>query len=221
MTPVDFHFDVICPWAYQASIWIREAAAVRDLDVTWRYFSLEEINREPDAKHPWERPWSYGWSLMRIAVRLGRDDPGLVGDWYAAAGKALHVDARKVHTLQGSEAVLAEMRLDPALAGEAVGDPTTNEAVLGDHQRVVNAGGFGVPTLFFGDSGAVFGPVVAPAPTGEAAGQLWDLVTRWQDFAHLYELQRLKSAADRDHIAAAFAPTFAARDWRSVQHPAG
>lgn len=218
---MDFHFDVMCPWAYQTSLWIREAAAVRDLQVTWRYFSLEEINREPDKKHPWERPWSYGWSLMRIAVRLGRDDPALVGDWYAAAGKALHVDARKVHTPDGAAEVVAEMGLDPKLVAQAIDDPTTHEPVLADHQRVVDAGGFGVPTLFFGERGCVFGPVVVPPPTGEAAGRLWDLVEGWQEFEHLYEMQRPKAPADGEHILAAFAPTFAARDWRSVQRPAG
>ena len=63
---VDFHFDVMCPWAYQASLWIREVRDHAGVDVRWRFFSLEEINRREGKKHPWQRPWSYGWSMMRI-----------------------------------------------------------------------------------------------------------------------------------------------------------
>lgn len=219
MTAVDFHFDLMCPWAYQTSLWIREAAKVRDIDVSWRYFSLEEVNLEPGKKHPWERPWSYGWSLMRIAVRLGREDPALIGQWYAAAGKALHVEGRKVHVREIAEEVVAEMGLDPALVGEATEDPSTHTAVLADHRRVVDAGGYGVPTLFWEDGTCLFGPVVAPAPGGEQAGRLWDLVQGWREFPHLYEIQRPKTAADRDHLLEVFSPTFAARDWRSIQRP--
>jgi 2-hydroxychromene-2-carboxylate isomerase len=219
VTAVDFHFDVMCPWAYQTSLWIREAARVRPIELSWRFFSLEEVNREPGKKHPWERPWSYGWSLMRVGARLGREDPALVGEWYLAAGRALHEDGRKVHTRPVAEEVVAEMGLDAALVGEALDDPATHQAVRADHQRVVDAGGFGVPTLFLEGGACLFGPVVAPAPRGEDAGRLWDLVAGWQEFPHLYELRRPKTAADLDHIAAAFAPTFEARDWRSVQNP--
>ena len=34
MTDVEFYFDVMCPWAYQTSLWIREAALQRDIRLT-------------------------------------------------------------------------------------------------------------------------------------------------------------------------------------------
>jgi len=80
---VDFHFDVMCPWAYQGSRWIREVREHAGVDVRWRFFSLEEINRAEGKKHPWERPWSYGWSMMRIGALLRREDPALLDAWYA------------------------------------------------------------------------------------------------------------------------------------------
>ena len=43
-TRVDFHFDVICPWAYQTSLWMRDVRDRQGLEVDWRFFSLEEIN---------------------------------------------------------------------------------------------------------------------------------------------------------------------------------
>src|ERR1700727_1755085 len=98
MTQVDFHFDVMCPWAYQTSKWIREVAQQRDVTVEWRFFSLEEGNRQHGKKHPWERPWSYGWSMLRVAalLRRGPDGNHEVGRFYAAAGRALHEDGRKI-----------------------------------------------------------------------------------------------------------------------------
>ena len=91
-TEVDFHFDVMCPYAYQTSVWMREVRDQIDLTVNWRFFSLEEINRQEGKKHPWEREWSYGWSMMRIGALLRRTDMAHLDRWYEAAGTALHVD---------------------------------------------------------------------------------------------------------------------------------
>jgi 2-hydroxychromene-2-carboxylate isomerase len=73
VTDVEFYFDVMCPWAYQSSRWIREVRAVRDVTVRWRFFSLEEVNREEGKAHPWERPWS-----LRV-VPPARRRPGPAG----------------------------------------------------------------------------------------------------------------------------------------------
>ena len=224
MTVVDFHFDVMCPWAYQTSKWIREAARCRDLDIRWRFFSLEEVNREEGKKHPWERPWSYGWSLLRIAALLRRGEGGneRVDRFYAAAGKAFHEEGIKVHTPEGAAAVLSTAGFDPGLVDAAVSDPTTHDDVHADHQAVVDMGGFGVPTLVIhgaGDRAVLYGPVVTPAPTGEEAGRLWDLVAGWAEFPNLYELRRPKTPADWERIGASFTPYLQARDWRTIERP--
>ena len=76
----------MCPFAYQTSLWIRDVRAQLGIAVDWRFFSLEEVNRVEGKKHPWERDWSYGWSLMRIGALLRRIDPELLDRWYAAIG---------------------------------------------------------------------------------------------------------------------------------------
>jgi 2-hydroxychromene-2-carboxylate isomerase len=205
-TGVDFHFDIMCPYAYQTSLWIREVRDTAGIDVRWRFFSLEEINREEGKKHPWEREWSYGWSMMRIGALLRRQDMGLLDRWYEAAGRALHVDGRKPHRPEVAEMLRA-----------AIEDPTTGDEVRAEHETVVGKGGFGVPTLVFDDGQALFGPVLVDPPTGDAAVRLWGHVTGWLEFPHVYELQRPKSAADVDTIVETFAPYLEARDWFSVQ----
>ena len=77
-TEVDFHFDVMCPWAYQTSIWMRDVRDQLGLQVNWKFFSLEEVNLREGKKHPWERDWSYGWSMMRIGAILRRESMDLL-----------------------------------------------------------------------------------------------------------------------------------------------
>ena len=216
---VDFHFDIMCPYAYQTSLWMREVRDRLDLDVRWRFFSLEEINRVEGKKHPWEREWSYGWSMMRIGAYLRRQDPALLDHWYLVAGRALHEEGRKPHRPDVAETLLTEMGLDPGWVRAAIDDPSTGDEVQAEHDLVVSKGGFGVPTLVFEDGQALFGPVLVDPPFGEAAVRLWRLVTGWLEFPHVYEVQRPKRAEDMDTIAKAFSSYLDARDWFSVQRP--
>ena len=223
-TRVDFHFDVICPWAYQTSHWMREVRDRLGLEVDWRFFSLEEVNRLEGKKHPWEREWSYGWSMMRVGALLKREDPALNDAWYLKAGTALHVEGRKPHEPAVARVLLAEMDLDPGIVDEALADPTTHDAVRADHERVIGLGGWGVPTLVFpgaddDESLKLFGPVLIDPPTGEAADRLWALVVSWLEFPQLYELQRPKMPSDLAAIGKVFQPYIEARDWNAVANP--
>ena len=114
VTSVDFHFDIMCPWAFQASVWMREVRDRLGLEVRWCFFSLEEINRAEGKKHPWQREWSYGWSMMRIGALLRRIDPGLLDRWYLAAGTALHVEGNKPHRREVAEALIGQLGRLPA-----------------------------------------------------------------------------------------------------------
>ena len=216
VTSVDFHFDVMCPYAYQTSLWIREVRALTGLEINWRFFSLEEVNRVDGKKHPWEREWSYGWSMMRIGALLRRHDMADLDRWYGIAGRALHIDGHKPHDPVVARVLLEQLGLDPSLVDQAISDPTTHDEVHADHRRVIDAGGYGVPTLFFADGQCLFGPVLLDPPTGEAALRLWNAVTAWTEFPHLYELQRPKTSSDESLILETFRPYLEARDWVSI-----
>jgi 2-hydroxychromene-2-carboxylate isomerase len=214
---VDFHFDIMCPYAYQTSIWIREVRDQTGIDVRWRFFSLEEVNREEGKKHPWEREWSYGWSMMRIGAYLRRIDMDLLDRWYWAAGTALHVQGRKPHRPEVAAALLEELGLDPGIVAAAMADPTTGDDVRREHEVVLQLGAFGVPTLVFDDGQALFGPVLIDPPRGADAVRLWEHVVGWLEYPHLYELQRPKRRSDIAAIADTFRPYLEARDWVTIQ----
>ena len=105
--------------------------------------------------------------MMRIGALLRRQRWPTSTRWYAAGRPGA---ARRRATSRTSPPspgdLLAELGFDPALVDAAIADPTTSDEVLAEHQRVVDAGGYGVPTLFFPDGQCLFGPVLIDPPTG-------------------------------------------------------
>ncbi|MGH3876238.1 MAG: DsbA family oxidoreductase [Actinophytocola sp.] len=213
---VDFHFDPMCPFAYQTSLWLRNVRDEVGVTVDWRFFSLEEVNRFEGKKHPWERPWSYGWSLMRIGALLRRRGMDVLDSWYAAVGRELHELGGKPHDPEVARRLLGDLGLAPGLLDEALADETTHDEIRADHQRVVDAGGYGVPTLFFPDEQCLFGPVLVDPPAGADAVRLWQVVSGMAELPHVYELQRPKAPADQALIAKRLEPYVRGRDWVSV-----
>ena len=214
-TEVDFHFDVMCPWAYQTSKWIRNVRTQNGLIINWKFFSLEEVNLREGKKHPWERDWSYGWSMMRIGAILRRQSMDNLDKWYERSGRALHEEGKRPHDPDVARHLLEEIGMDPHIVDESLLDESTHEEIKDDHQRVIDAGGYGVPTLFFRDH-PLYGPVLIDPPEGEKAMRLWDAVVSWLEFPDLYEMQKLKSVQDQGRIADTFRPYLEARDWVSI-----
>jgi 2-hydroxychromene-2-carboxylate isomerase len=218
---VEFYFDPMCPYAYQTSVWIRDVRDQVGLDITWRFFSLEEVNRVEGKKHPWERPWSFGWGQMRVGSLLRREHGNDELDrWYATVGSAFFNDGVKPHGPGGHEELLPANASAPPLGERATAAPATIADVRADHEHAATEyGAHGVPTIVR-DSYAVYGPVVVPAPTGDDAVALWEIVRNMARFPHLYELRHPKTHDDLVHVAESFRTYLTSRDWNTVENPA-
>jgi hypothetical protein len=214
---VDFYFDPICPWAYQASKWARAVREQNGLRINWRFFSLGEINRTPDAPHEWERRWAWGWSLMRVGAMLRREDPDLLDLWCAETGRRFHEEAVPVYRYPQAREAAAELGLARQFDA-ALEDPTTHDDVRADHSYVVDTySAFGVPTLVL-DGQAIFGPKITPAPTGADALRLWDVVTTWRQIPNLFQLRKPMTKADLAAMDEVFEPYYRSRAWGTTQH---
>jgi len=218
---VEFFLDPMCPYAYQTSLWLREVRRQTAIDITWRFFSLEEINRPEGKPHPWERPIAYGWSPMRVAAWLRRTDMHLCDQWYAVIGEALHIHGRRFHEREVAVELLARIGAPEQAWDDALADPTTHDEVRADHEYAVQQyGGFGVPIITVDGSRAMFGPVVVPAPMGDDAIRLWRLVLEYVSIPGLYEIKTPKTEADLRAIGEFFTPYLTGRQWQSIQNPA-
>jgi 2-hydroxychromene-2-carboxylate isomerase len=218
--PIDFYFDTMCPYAHQTSMWIREVQRLNDLQVRWKFFSLEVINHVDGKKWPWERDLAYGWTPLRIAAWLRRHDNDLCGAWYLASAHALHIEGKRPYEETTAKELLATIGAPANTWEAALADATTHDDVRSDHDFAVSSlGGFGVPIIVPATGRALFGPVVVPAPMGDDALRLWELVQGAAQFPHFYELKVPKTADDLAHIGAAFNPYLRAREWQTVQNP--
>ena len=218
---IEFYFDPMCPWAYQTSVWIREVRSQIGLDIRWRFFSLEEINRPEGKRHPWERRLAYGWTPMRVAAWLRRIDMDLCDRWYEACGKALHADGRRFYERDVAIDLLSSIGAPVAAWDDAIADPTTHDDVHVDHDHAVATyGAFGVPIIVYSTGRAIFGPVVVPAPTGAAAVELWEMCITYSEIDGLFEIKKPKTRDDLRLIANQFEPYLTARQWTTIENPA-
>ena len=219
-TEIEFYFDPMCPWAYQTSVWIRDVRSQIGLDIHWRFFSLEEINRPEGKRHPWERPLAYGWTPMRVAAWLRRIDMDLCDRWYEACGRALHVDGRRFYERDVAIDLLESIGAPPSRGTtHRRSDDARRRACDHDH-AVAMYGAFGVPILVYAGGRAIFGPVVVPAPTGagrpEAVGHVRHLLGDRRSVRD----QEAEDTDDLRMIAGQFEPYLAARQWATIENPA-
>jgi protein-disulfide isomerase-like protein with CxxC motif len=195
-TPVDFWFDPLCPWAWIASRWILNAAEVRDLEVQWHVMSLAELNSgRDDLPEQYKDMMAKAWGPVRVVVAAGQTHgPEVVGPLYTALGTRFHVQGEENDRDTIGKA-LADVGL-PADLLDAIDSDAYDEALRESHYDGINRVGMDVGTPVISVGGvAFFGPVVTPAPKGEAAGKLWDGVVLVAGTEGFYELKRTREAA--------------------------
>jgi hypothetical protein len=174
-----------------------EVEKVRPVTVDWRIMSLAYLNlvqhEGKGLNEEYLERMAKAWGPIRVvAAAAAEAGPGVLGPLYTAIGTRLHNEGRREDPAVLPEA-LAEVGLPASLVAAA--DSTEfDDTIKKSHNEAFDEVGIDVGTPVIRIRGkALFGPVITPAPKGEAAGELWDglvLVSKADGF---FELKRSRN----------------------------
>ncbi|MFD6532280.1 DsbA family protein [Streptomyces sp. NPDC060184] len=199
--PADFWFDPLCPWAWMTSRWMLEVEKVRDVEVRWHVMSLAVLNEDKLDQLPEEYRdmlEKKAWGPVRVVVaaqQLHGDE--VTGPLYTALGTRFHNNGEGP-TREAVLGALADVGL-PASLADFMDDVTYDAELRASHQEGIDKVGqeVGTPVIAVpgadGEQVAFFGPVVTPAPKGEAAANLWDGTLLVASVPGFYEIKRTRT----------------------------
>ncbi|WP_308312722.1 DsbA family protein [Streptomyces sp. ISL-11] len=200
-TVADFWFDPLCPWAWMTSRWMLEVEKVRPVEVNWHVMSLAVLNENKLDQVPEdyrEMLRTTAWGPVRVCVAAAlKHGPDVLGPLYTALGTRFH-DQGLPRDHDTIVAALEEAGLPAELADAAHSDAFDAE-LRASHQEGIDKVGedVGTPVIAVpgadGEQIAFFGPLVTPAPKGEAAARLWDGTLLVASTPGFYEIKRTRT----------------------------
>ena len=207
MTRVQFFVDPSCPWAWITSLWIKDVAPHRDLAVTWRSYCLEirdDYGVAPTMPEHLREAAIAGHALSHRMLRIFEAARAQVGEdavdaLYTEWGRRYFAEGRP-----GRDTLLADCLsacgLDADLV-DAADDEKWDAPILESMEVAYAFGGpkTQTPTIVIGDESphGFKGPVMAPAPTGDAAVRLWDAIQVLSEEPGFFEITRPRSNPPR------------------------
>jgi protein-disulfide isomerase-like protein with CxxC motif len=193
----DFWFDPLCPWAWITSRWMLEVEKVRDIHTEWHVMSLAILNADrEELSERYRGLMERAKGMVRVCIAAEQmKGSEILLPLYTALGTRIHVQGRGRDETEGP-VVLAESLEElglPASLAEAATSDEFDEALAASHHAGMDPVGdqVGTPVIHY-NGRAIFGPVVTPAPKGEAAGRLWDGVLLCTGTEGFFELKRTR-----------------------------
>ena len=193
----DFWFDPLCPWAWITSRWMLEVEKVRDIHTEWHVMSLAILNADrEDISERYREMMERAKGMVRVCIAAEQmKGSEILLPLYTALGTRIHVEGRGRDETQGPAIMaesLEELGLPASLADAATSDEFDETLAASHHAGMDPVGNdVGTPVIHY-NGRAIFGPVVTPAPKGEAAGRLWDGVLLCTGTEGFFELKRTR-----------------------------
>jgi hypothetical protein len=193
----DLWYDPACPWTWLTARWLLEVERVRDVRVRFHVMSLALLNDVGPA-HPEYGATLWGPVRLAMATALAYGESG-VRRLYPELAALIHRERAAVDR----ELYARALHLGglPHSLAYAAGSPHYDDEIAASHHRGLDPLGpnAGSPALHLpgadGEPVAFFGPVLTPAPQGEAAGRLWDSVILAAGTGGFFELKRWRTSS--------------------------
>lgn len=183
------------------SRWILEAQTVRPIELRWNLMSLAILNEKKELLEEQRNTLNDIIKSLRVlAAAKARYGDEVIPSLYSAMGTRFRNEGMR-HNLESIHETLADALeaagLDPALV-EAMDSTEFDDEVRQSHKEGTELVGSAVGTPVIAVNGptgrtAFFGPVISPAPRGEAAGRLWDGVLLVAGTDGFFELKRSRN----------------------------
>lgn len=175
------------------SRWVVDTAPKRDVPVRWRAYSLAIKNEGvdiPEKYRPLQRASHGALRVVEAVWAEHGDEP--IGRLYTEMGNRFHLQDDK--SLDAVADALEAAGLDRSLVAAADDDRWDAEIRSSMADAIEQVGtDVAVPIMVFHDGdrvAGISGPVMSPAPTGDAALGVWDAVAALAFTPNFFELKR-------------------------------
>ena len=187
-------YDYFCPFVYRASVLLQNVgrSAAVELDVTWRYFSLAQVNSKDDGWTVWEAPESEqvkGRLAFKAAEAARRQDG--FEQFHMPLLEARHRDRLDIEEIEVVERVAVDAGLDLKQFRKDLADPTILESLRRDHTEARTEHGiFGTPTLVFPDGASAYVRLAEAPDAADAPGVFDRLISIVAGEPSILEIKR-------------------------------
>ena len=188
----ELYFDYLCPFVYRASLLLVDVAVERSPDVSWRYFSLTQVNSKEEGWTVWDAPAAdrvrgrLAFKAAEAARRQGKFDV-----FHRSLLAARHQSRLDIDDVRVVEQVADDSGLDLARFRRDVDDPAIMQALAHDHvHAVAKHGVFGTPTFVFPNGASAYIRLADAPPASEALNLYDRLMSMAADETRVLEIKR-------------------------------
>jgi predicted DsbA family dithiol-disulfide isomerase len=164
------YFDFLCPFAYRASLWLAQVQEQLGdgLEITWKYFPLEQINAPSDSDWKiWEQDENYASYSNRPELRAllafwgaeaARQQGNVVfARFHCALYQARHEERLDFSQRANVQQIAARCDLDVDRFNQDFNDRSLLDAIRRDYEEArATYKVFGVPTLCYDADNAIY-----------------------------------------------------------------